>query len=119
MNPGNGGASGSASLTDLYPSKTDISLYYTPTMIQGVGEITGAATAATKSGSVGTTTSTSATRSQTTLSGSKTSGTGSGSGSGTAVGASSTSSSKAGAAPTGAWMGALGVVAGGVVILVL
>jgi len=50
--------------TDLYPSQTAISLYYTPSGKQGVGAITGAA-------------------------------------------------------PTGVWMGALGAVAGGVVIAVL
>ncbi|KAH8648804.1 hypothetical protein BGZ60DRAFT_423010 [Tricladium varicosporioides] len=119
LDSGSKASSGGASLTDLYPSKTDISLYYTPTKSQGVGAITGAATAATKTGSGGATTGTGATGSQTTLNGGKSSGAGSAGGSGTAAGASSTSSSKAGAAPTGVWMGALGFVAGGAAMLVV
>jgi hypothetical protein len=93
-------------MTDLYPSQTAISLYYTPTGKQGVGAITGAATAATASVTNGKTSGT-------------TSGAGAATGSSTTGGSSSTSSSKAGAAPTGVWMGALGVLAGGVVMAVL
>ncbi len=94
--------------TDLYPSQTAISLYYTPTVKQGPGPITGSATAATK---VATTTSTSASAGETT--------TGTGSAAAAGSSSSSTSSSKAGAAPTGVWMGALGVVAGGMVMAAL
>ena len=92
--------------TDLYPSQTAISLYYTPTGKQGPGAITGSATAATKvesSTAAGTVTMTS----QTT-------------GSGTAsTGSTSTSSSKAGAAPTQICLGALGAVALGMGVVAL
>jgi hypothetical protein len=98
--------------TDLYPSQTAISLYYTPSGKQGVGAITGAATAATASV---TSTSTSMTVKTT----GATTGAGANTGSSSSGGSSSTSSSKAGAAPTGVWMGALGAVAGGVVMAVL
>ncbi|TGO87407.1 hypothetical protein BPOR_0228g00090 [Botrytis porri] len=37
-------------LTDLYPSETAVSLYYTASGNQGVGAITGSATGATKTG---------------------------------------------------------------------
>ena len=97
--------------TDLYPSQTAISLYYTPSGKQGVGAITGAATAATASV---TSTSTSTTAKTT-----GTTGAGANTGSSSSGGSSSTSSSKAGAAPTGVWIGALGVVAGGMVMVVL
>lgn len=91
-------------MTDLYPSQTAISLYYTPSRSQGVGAITGSAAGATKS--VATTTS---------ASGSSKTGTSVGA----ATGSSSTSSSKAGAAPTGIWMGGLGAVAGGMMLAAL
>lgn len=113
-------ANGTATeVTDLFPSRTDVSLYFTPTGVQGPGVITGSATGATKVVSSLTTSS------GTGGSGSSVSG---GGGSRTSVGGitsmggqspSSTSSSKGAAAPTGAWMGGFGVVAGVVGIVVL
>lgn len=94
-------------MTDLYPSQTAISLYYTPSRSQGVGAITGSATGATKS--VATTTSASVS------SGSSKTGTSVGA----ATGSSSSSTSKAGAAPTGIWIGGLGAVAGSMVLAAL
>jgi hypothetical protein len=112
-------ANGSATDTsDLYPSQTAVSLYFTATGPQGPGEITGSATLATKTpgmgsagGGTGTGTATggSGGGGQTTATG------GSGSG-GTGT---STSSSKAGAAPTSVWMGGLGLAAGVVGMAIL
>jgi hypothetical protein len=103
-------ANGSATDTsDLYPSQTAVSLYFTATGPQGPGQITGSATLATKTpgsgsagGGTGTATGGSGGGGQTTANGGRGSG-----GTGT-----STSSSKAGAAPTGVWMGGLGLAAG-------
>lgn len=116
-------------MTDLFPSKTEVSLYYTPTGVQGPGVITGSATGATRVESSGTMVTGSGSGSRVSSvsgggggggGGSKTSGGGSsasvGSGSGSG---SSTSSSKGGASPTGVWMGGLGVVAGIVGMVVL
>ena len=109
-------ANGSATdTTDLYPSQTAISLYFTATGPQGPGQITGSATLATKtpgtaagSGTgTGTGTGGSGSGGQTTANG------------GGGSGASTTSSSKAGAAPTGVWMGGLGLAAGVVGMVVL
>lgn len=102
---------GNTIASDQYPSQTAISLYYTDTRSQGPGTITGSATAAT------------ATVSSTTR-GSTSSAIGTGQtssrGSGTVSGATaSTTSSAGGAVQTGAWMGALGMAAGGVVMAVL
>lgn len=94
---------------DTYPGQTAISLYYTDTRSQGPGTITGSATAATAT--VSTTG-----RVSTTSVGGQTSSRGSGTVSGNTA---STTSSAGGAAQTGAWMGALGMVAGGVVMAVL
>ncbi len=93
--------------TDLFPSQTDVSLYYTVSGKQGPGAITGSATAATLA-----TTSTSAST------GSQPSGK-SASGSSSKTAAPSTSTSKAGAAPTGVLMGAFGVVGVGMVMVAL
>jgi len=105
-------------MTDLYPSQTAISLYYTLSGTQGAGVITGSATEATLAvstigGGSGSRSGTASSKTTATKAGSTTTGSAAGSG------GSSTSSSKAGAAPTGVWMGALGVVAGGAVIAVL
>lgn len=109
MGPSN--ATGAATqMSDMYPSQTAVSLYYTATS-QGPGAITGSATAATKSvASVAT-------------SPSKTvSGTTGGSSKSTTAGgaiASTTKSSTAGAAATGAWLGGFGLAAGLVGMAVL
>ncbi|KAG4434882.1 hypothetical protein IFR05_009642 [Cadophora sp. M221] len=101
-------------MRDQFPSQTAISLYYTVSGTQGVGAITGDAVSATRTASP--TPSGSGSRTGTGTS-SRTASTGSGTaGAGTA----SSSSSTAGAAmPTGAWMGAVGVVAGAVGMAVL
>ncbi|KAN0089714.1 hypothetical protein V8E51_019974 [Hyaloscypha variabilis] len=102
-------ASGSATdLSDLYPSETAVSLYFTATGPQGPGAITGSATLATKTPSTAAATGTSGTGN-----------TGTGSGGSAGSQSTSTSSSKAGAAPTGVWMGGLGLAAGVVGIVVL
>lgn len=102
--------------SDQFPNETAVSLYFTVTGSQGPGVITGSATAATKTESAA----------QTSQTGSSTTGTGSKSTSGTLVAptigtsaASSTSTSKGGAAPTGIWFGAMGAVAGGMVMAAL
>ncbi len=101
-------------MTDLYPSQTAVSLYYTATGNQAAGVITGSATAATHVAA----STTSGIASPTTAAASGTSGSGgSSSGSGTASAASKTSSS--GAAPTNILGGFWGVVAGGVAVAVL
>lgn len=104
-------------LTDLYPSETAVSLYYTASGSQGVGAITGSATGATKtaSGSASASATAAASGSTSGASATKTSAgtTTSGSGSG------STSSSSAGAAPTGIMRGVLGMAVGGAVMAVL
>jgi hypothetical protein len=82
-------------------------LVLTPTGVQGPGAITGSATAATKTGSAGS----ESTSTGSGGSGSKTSG--------GSAGSQSTSSSKAGAAPTGVWMGGLGLAAGVVGMVIL
>lgn len=106
--------SGATIMSDLYPSQTAISLYFTPTGSQGVGVITGSATAATA-----ISTSSSA---ETTGSGAKTTG-GSSSkasvASGSGSSSQSSSTSKAGAAPTGVMFGVLGAVAGGAIVAAL
>jgi hypothetical protein len=79
---GNGTAT---DVTDLYPSQTAVGLYFTPIGVQGPGAITGSATAATKTGSVGS----GSTSTGSMGSGSKTSD--------RSAGSQSTSSSKAGA----------------------
>ncbi|KUJ20104.1 uncharacterized protein LY89DRAFT_470714 [Mollisia scopiformis] len=109
-------ANGSATdTTDLYPSQTAVSLYFTPSGVQGPGAITGSATLATKTGSVaGITTATG-----TAVSSQKSSGSGSSASAGSGGSSSSTSSSKAGAAPTGVWMSGLGIAAGVVGMVVL
>jgi len=105
-------ANGSATDTsDLYPSQTAVSLYFTATGPQGPGQITGSATLATRtpgSGSAGGGTGTGTATGGSGGGGQTTANGGSGSG-GTGT---STSSSKAGAAPTGVWMGGLGLAAG-------
>ncbi|KAE8450131.1 hypothetical protein EG329_006912 [Mollisiaceae sp. DMI_Dod_QoI] len=119
-------ASGSQTVTtDLFPSQTAVSLYFTPSGIQGPGAITGSATLATKTGDVVETGSASGSGSGS--AGKSSTGTGSGNGSkSTGTGSasagsqsSSTSSSKAGAAPTDVWMGGLGLAAGIVGMVVL
>lgn len=95
-------------MTDLYPSQTAVSLYFTASGPQGPGQITGSATLATKVASTG-----SVSTSGGSGSGGSTKTSGTSGGSATAgSGSSSTSSSKAGAAPTGVWIGALGLAAG-------
>lgn len=102
-------------MTDLYPSQTAVSLYYTASGPQGEGAITGSATLATNVPSSAAAT--------TTAGGSATAGSGSaatsaaGSGAGGASAASKTSSS--GAAATNGLAGLLGIVAGGVVVAAL
>ncbi|KAE9365635.1 hypothetical protein N431DRAFT_549750 [Stipitochalara longipes BDJ] len=101
-------ANGTATdVSDLYPSQTAVSLYFTASGPQGPGAITGSATLATKTPSAGGATGTG--------------GSGGNTGSGASGGSqsTSTSSSKAGAAPTGVWMGGLGFAAGVVGMVVL
>jgi hypothetical protein len=96
-------------VTDLYPSQTAISLYYTPSGKQGVGAITGNATAATK---VATTSPSSTLKT--------TGGAGAATGSGSSAGSMSTSSSKGQAGPTGSVrMNGLGMIAGGIILAAL
>ena len=110
LSEGTSSVSGATVMSDMYPSQTAISLYFTPTGSQGPGSITGSATAATavsttSSGGAGTT-------------GSNGSGaSGSGASVSSSEGSSSTSSSKAGAAPTGVLIGMLGAVAGGAIVV--
>jgi len=102
-------ANGTATdVSDLYPSQTAVSLYFTASGPQGPGAITGSATLATKTPSTAATT--------TGANGGSGGNTGGGSG---GTQSTSTSSSKAGAAPTGVWMGGLGFAAGVVGIVVL
>ncbi|KAK6595453.1 hypothetical protein H4I96_09772 [Botrytis cinerea] len=122
---GGGGdvAEGTATqLTDLYPSETAVSLYYTASGNQGVGAITGSATGATKTGSTSASVtatgsssasgvSATATKTSAGSAGTTTSGTGTGTG--------STSGSTGGAAPTGVMRRFLGMAVGGVVIAAL
>lgn len=102
-------------VTDLYPSQTAVSLYYTASGPQGEGAITGSATLATKVPST--------VAASTTAGGSASTGGASGaisaagSSSGSAAAASKTSSS--GAAATDGFAGLLGVVAGGVLVAAL
>jgi hypothetical protein len=110
-------ANGSATDTsDLYPSQTAVSLYFSAEGPQGPGQITGSATLATKTpgtgsgGGIGTGTATGGSG------GGLTTANGGGESGGTST---STSSSKAGAAPTGVWMGGLGLAAGVVGMVVL
>lgn len=105
-------ATGATVLSDQFPSNTAISLYFTPTGIQGAGAITGSATQAF---SIMSTSSTAAKASAGTASAAA----GTGSSSEGSSGSASTSSSTAGAAPTGVWLGALGAVVGGVVVAAL
>ncbi|KAK6597117.1 hypothetical protein H4I95_09388 [Botrytis cinerea] len=109
-------------LTDLYPSETAVSLYYTASGNQGVGAITGSATGATKTGSTSASVtatgsssasgvSATATKTSAGSAGTTTSGTGTGTG--------STSGSTGGAAPTGVMRRFLGMAVGGVVIAAL
>ncbi|KAH9221085.1 hypothetical protein DL95DRAFT_382494 [Leptodontidium sp. 2 PMI_412] len=99
-------------MSDQFPSQTAISLYYTVSGTQGVGAITGEAASATRTASP--TPSESGSRTGTS---SRTTSTGSGT---AAAGTARSSSSTAGAAmPTGAWMGAVCVVAGAVGMVVL
>ncbi|RAL60911.1 hypothetical protein DID88_010236 [Monilinia fructigena] len=114
-------------LTDLYPSETAVSLYYTASGKQSIGTITGSAIAATKTGDVSGSTGVTAAAT----------GSGSASGSGALITATmtsavttdagtatatsggksgSTSSSTGGAAPTGFKRGVLGMVVGGVIM---
>lgn len=107
-------------MTDLYPSQTAVSLYYTASGNQQPGVITGSATAATHVSASTTARSsspTTATPAGTSGSGSGGSNSGSGTGSGTGSAASKTSSS--GAAPSNILGGILGIVAGGVAAAVL
>ncbi|KAI9650410.1 hypothetical protein NHQ30_000424 [Ciborinia camelliae] len=110
-------------LSDLYPSETAVSLYYTASGNQGVGTITGSATGATKSGSGSASATTAAAA---TASGGSGSGASATATTTTAAGAvtgggksGSTSSSSAGAAPTGVMRGFLGMAVGGVVMAAL
>ena len=98
-------------VTDLYPSQTAVSLYFTASGAQGPGAITGSATLATKTPSTAAKTTSGS-------GGSGGSGGNTGGGSG-GTHSTSTSSSKAGAAPTGVWMGGLGLAAGVVGMVVL
>jgi len=108
--------------SDQFPNETAVSLYFTVSGSQGPGAITGSATLATKTEAKEP--------AQTSQAGSSLAGSSIGSktnsGTGTLVAptigtstAASTSTSKAGAVPTGVWMGALGAVAGGMVMIAL
>lgn len=102
-------------MTDLYPSQTAISLYYTASGPQGEGAITGSATLATmmpSSAAAGTTSGGSAA-----TGGAAGASNTAGSSAGSASAASKTSSS--GAAAANGLAGLLGVVAGGVVVAAL
>ena len=113
--------SGATVMSDQFPSQTAVSLYFTPTGSQGVGVITGSATAATvvsttSSGSGGsssggagakTTSGTSGTTSKASAA------------SGSKGSSQSSSTSSAGVAPTGVWFGVVGAVAGGAIVAVL
>ncbi len=110
-------ANGSATdTTDLYPSQTAVSLYFTATGPQGPGQITGSATLATKTPGTGSAAESTATGGSGSGSGGQTIANGAGGSGGSSA---STSSSKAGAAPTGVWMGGLGLAAGAVGMVVL
>ena len=87
--------------SDLYPSQTAISLYYTNTRSQGPGQITGSATQATMvvTRLTGTSVSSSPTSS--------------------IQSSATTRSSAGGAVQTGAWLGGLGMAVGGVAMAVL
>jgi hypothetical protein len=102
-------------MTDLYPSQTAVSLYYTASGPQGEGAITGSATLATQVPSTAAASTTAAGSAATGGASGLTSAAGSGAGSASA--ASKTSSS--GAAATNGLAGLLGVVAGGVVVAAL
>ena len=117
----NGEAQGTQTgVSDQFPGQTAVSLYYTVSGSQGPGAITRSATAATATGGASM---------MTTQSGSETSGSAvtsrtsskasAATGNSSASGSFSTSSSSAGAAATGFWMGALGVIAGGAVLAAL
>jgi hypothetical protein len=108
--------------SDRYPDQTAVSLYYTATQIvQGPGVIRGSATQATNTRNVVPTDEVSTGGLLETLSSTgarTTSSRNTGTGASAATG-SSTSSSVSGARETGAWMGALGVIAGGAVMAAL
>ncbi|KAF7886721.1 uncharacterized protein EAF02_003368 [Botrytis sinoallii] len=109
-------------LTDLYPSETAVSLYYTASGNQGPGAITGSATGATKTGgtsaSVAATGSSSASGVSATAT-KTTAGSAGTTASGTETATGSTSRSTGGAAPTGVMRGFLGMAIGGVVMAAL
>ena len=110
--------SGATVMSDQFPSQTAVSLYFTPTGSQGVGVITGSATAATV---VSTTSSGSGGSSSGGAGAKTTSGTTSkaSAASGSESSSQSSSTSSAGAAPTGVWFGVVGAVAGGAIVAVL
>jgi hypothetical protein len=102
--------------TDLYPSQTAVSLYYTASGPQGEGAITGSAAAATKVPSSAAASTTAGAGGSMTTAGAAPTG-GSSTTGGSASEASKTSSS--GAAATNGLAGLLGIVAGGVVVAAL
>jgi hypothetical protein len=111
---------GDTSVSDKFPSQTAVSLYYKPSGKQGPGAITGSATAATATGPTSETAGTTSESESESTGGSATSrATAATTGSSTSASGDSTSTSTAGAAPTGVWTGALGVVAGGIVMIAL
>lgn len=110
--------SGATVMTDLFPSQTAISLYFTATGTQGLGAITGSATLGTVVSSTGA----SASATPTTGSGASQTMGSAGAASTSASGSSSQSSStsKGGAAPTGgAWIRVVGAVAGAAIVAAL
>jgi hypothetical protein len=114
-NPGDATATG---LSDQFPSRTDVSLYYTATGPQGLGAITGSATLATKAADTSVSNSGPTTSVST---GVKSSGTGSaGTGSATgANGASSLSSTGGVARQTGFAAGGFVAMAGAALVVAL
>jgi hypothetical protein len=94
--------SGATVMSDQFPSQTVVSLYFTPTGSQGVGFITGSATAATvvsttSSGGAGAKTTSGTTSKASAASGGESS-------------SQSSSTSSGGAAPTGVWSRIVGAV---------
>jgi len=99
-------------VTDFFPSQTAVSLYFMPSGVQGPGQITGSAAAATKAStnteslvsgpSSGVSTATGGSEASSTSGRSLTAGSES----------PSTSTSTSGSIPTGVWIGGLGLAAG-------
>ena len=121
LSAGAGELGGGSSASDRYPDQTAVSLYYTATGVQGPGVITGSATRATNTRLALPTDAVSTSGLLGTLTSTATSGSVKSSSTGTRASAAtgSTSSSASGARETGAWLGALGVMAGGAALVAM